>query len=372
MALAAEPALGAIPGKRGVRVLSDRPINCETPVTLLDDEFTPNHLHFVRNNGHLPPDASSGNRSSWSLTIDGEVERPLTLTFEALQRFPSVTRALVLECAGNGRAGFHPPTSGNQWTLGGVGCALYRGVRLRDVLDAAGVKSSAVYVGYFGADRHLSGDASKQAISRGVPIAKASDEETLLAWEMNGEPLPPLHGFPLRLICPGWPASTSGKWLTRLWVRDREHDGEKMTGDSYRLPRHPLAPGTEPTDTPFDIIEQMPVKSIITFPGTGIEHGVARPLELRGHAWSGAGEVNELHVSIDFGQTWLKATLNAPRNRFAWQRWQAVVTFPVAGYYEVWARATDEAGRSQPMVVPGWNPKGYCNNAMQRIAIRAI
>ncbi len=372
VALSAEPVGGMIPGKRGVRVLSDRPINCETPVTLLDDELTPNQLHFVRNNGHVPPRANSGDLTGWSLTIDGEVGRPLTLTLDELKKYRAVERALVLECAGNGRAGFNPPTSGNQWTLGGVGCALYRGVCLRDVLKDAGVKSSAVYIGYYGEDPHLSGDAKRQAISRGVPIAKALDEHTLLAWEMNGDPLPALHGFPLRLICPGWPASTSGKWITRIWVRDREHDGEKMTGHSYRLPRNPVAPGSTVPKEDMDIIQELPVKSLITSPGTGIEHPVAEALALRGHAWSGHGDVRQFHVSIDFGQTWLKTELKKPRNRYAWQRWTAAVRFPVKGYYEVWARATDEVGHMQPMVVPGWNPEGYGNNAMQRIAVKVV
>lgn len=372
VALAAEPVMGAIPGKRGVRVHSDRPINCETPVTLLDDDLTPNHLHFVRNNGQLPPRVQNLDLTGWSLTIDGEVERTLKLTLDDLKKYRTVERDLVIECGGNGRAGFNPPTSGNQWTLGAVGCARYRGARLRDVLKDAGVKSTAVYIGYYGEDPHLSGDPKKESISRGVPIAKALDEHTLLAWEMNGETLPALHGFPLRLICPGWPGSTAGKWLGRITVRDRLHDGEKMTGDSYKLPRHPVAPGTKVAADDMDIIEEMPVKSIITFPATGIEQPAGQALALRGHAWSGFGDIKEMHVSIDFGQTWVKAALRKPRNKYAWQRWNAEVKFPVAGYYEVWARATDEAGHQQPMVVPGWNPKGYCNNAMQRIAIKAV
>jgi DMSO/TMAO reductase YedYZ molybdopterin-dependent catalytic subunit len=372
VALGAEEAPETIPGKRGVRVMSDRPINCETPVTLLDDDLTPNHLHFVRNNGHMPARAENGDLTGWSLTIDGEVTKPLTLSLDDVKKYPKVERALVVECAGNGRGGYNPPASGNQWTLGGVGCALYKGVRLRDVLKDAGVKSTAVYIGYYGEDPHLSGDPTKESISRGVPIAKALDENTLLVWEMNGEPLPALHGFPLRLLCPGWPGSTSGKWLTRIWVRDQVHDGTKMTGDAYRLPIHPVPPGAEVPDDQMGIIEELPVKSIITSPGTGIEHAVADALALRGHAWSGFGDVGEMHVSIDFGQTWIKTTLQKPRNKYAWQRWTAEVKFPTTGYYEVWARATDEAGHMQPMVVPGWNPKGYCNNAMQRIAIKAV
>jgi DMSO/TMAO reductase YedYZ molybdopterin-dependent catalytic subunit len=372
-ALAQVAATDLLPGKRGLRILGDRPLVAETPVTLLDDEVTPIERHFVRNNGHVPERAESRDPTGWSLTIDGEVAKPLKLTLAELQgRFKPVTRALVIECAGNGRAAFNPPASGNQWTLGGVGCALYTGVRLGDVLRHAGVKKSAVYVGYESADAHLSRQPGKQAISRGVPIAKALDDHTLLAWEMNGEALPALHGWPLRLVCPGWPASASGKWLTRLWVRDREHDGEKMTGHSYRLPRFPVAPGTKVDAADMAIIEEMPVKSIITLPATGTEVPAAQPVYLRGHAWSGWGDVKAMHLSCDFGATWVATKLKRPRNRYAWQRWEVELKLPLKGYYEVWARATDEQGFMQPMLVPGWNPEGYCNNAMHRIALKAV
>lgn len=372
-ALAQAADAGLLKGKRGLRVLGDRPENAETPVTLLDDETTPNDRHFVRNNGIMPERAWRQDAAGWSLTIDGEVKQTLALSLADLKnRFEPVSAALVIECGGNGRAGFNPPAKGNQWTLGAVGCSQYRGVRLRDVLLAAGLKDSAVYIGYYGEDLHLSRDPSKEAISRGVPIAKAMDEHTLLAWEMNGEPLPAYHGFPLRLICPGWPGSTGGKWLKRITVRDRVHDGAKMTGGSYRVPRYPVAPGTSVPDEDMEIIEEMPVKSIITRPGTGIETSIGSVLPLRGHAWSGHGDVRAMHVSNDFGATWVAAELSAPKNKYAWQRWTAGLRFPKKGYYEVWARATDARGVMQPMLVPGWNPKGYLNNAMQRIAVKVV
>jgi DMSO/TMAO reductase YedYZ molybdopterin-dependent catalytic subunit len=372
-ALAQAAAGELLPGKRGLRILSDRPIVAETPVTLLDDEITPTERHFVRNNGHVPERAEKRDPAGWALTIDGEVERPLKLSLPELQsQFTNVTRVLVLECAGNGRAAFNPPASGNQWTLGGVGCAMYRGVRLGDVLRRAGVRKSAVYLGYQSEDAHLSRMPGRQAISRGVPIPQALDEHTLLAWEMNSEPLPALHGWPLRLICPGWPASVSGKWLTRLWVRDREHDGEKMTGHSYRLPRFPVAPGTKVEAADMAIIGEMPVKSIVTLPATGTEVPADKEVYLRGQAWSGWGDVKAMHVSYDFGATWVTATLKKPRNRYAWQRWEVSLKLPTRGYYEIWARATDEHGHMQPMLVPGWNPEGYCNNAMHRIALKAV
>ena len=369
VALAEEPKPLTIPGKDGLRVMNDRPINAETPPTLLDDKVTPTNRHFVRNNGHVPPRAMTKSLEGWSLTIDGEVEKPLELSLADLKKFPAHAAQLVIECGGNGRAGYHPPAKGNQWTLGAVGCAAYRGVRLKDVLAAAGVKKSAVYIGYYAEDIHLSGDPKKNAISRGVPIKKALDAHTMLAWEMNGKPLPALHGFPLRLICPGWPGSTGGKWLKRIWVRDRVHDGAKMTGNSYRVPRHPVAPGATVPESDMAIIEEMPVKSLITKPGTGVETLLGNPLQVRGHAWSGHGDVKAMHVSFDFGATWRACDLTKPVNPYAWQHWNATLKLPKRGYYEIWARATDTAGHAQPMVVPGWNPKGYLNNAMQRIAV---
>ena len=359
-----------IPGKQGLRILNDRPLNAETPATLLDDLVTPTERHFVRNNGLVPERATTRSLAGWSLRVHGEVDRELNLNLEQLRGFPKHKAALVIECGGNGRAGFFPPATCNQWTLGAVGCSLYEGVLLRDVLNAAGVKPSALYIGYYGEDAHLSGDPKKVAISRGFPIGKALDEHTMLAWSMNGEPLPAHHGFPLRLVCPGWPGSTSGKWLNRIWVRDKEHDGAKMTGSSYRMPKEPVAPGTEVADADMEIIEEMPVKSIITSPGSGIEHAFGTQLALRGHAWYGFGDVASMDVSIDFGAHWIPASLSAPQNRYAWQRWNVAVQFPKPGYYEVWARATDQTGVMQPMLVPGWNPKGYLNNAMHRIAVK--
>jgi DMSO/TMAO reductase YedYZ molybdopterin-dependent catalytic subunit len=282
-----------------------------------------------------------------------------------------VTLRLVLECGGNGRAFFNPGASGNQWTTGAVGCADWTGVRLSDVLKAAGVKDTAVYTGQYGNDPHLSGDPQKVAISRGVPIEKAMAEGGIIAWEMNGEPIPAIHGFPLRVINPGYPGSTSQKYLTRIWVRDQVHDGAKMTGYSYRLPAYPIAPGTEVPEEDMEVMTEMPVKSLITFPQSGSELAAGAASEVRGHAWSGSGDIASVDVSIDFGQTWIPARLDPAKNKFAWQRFRADVTLPEAGYYEVWARATDMNGVAQPPVVPGWNPRGYGNNMQHRIALIA-
>ena len=354
--------------KNGLSILNNRPFNAETPPHLLDDNITPNDRHFVRNNGLAPQIDPTG----WTLTVDGEVHTPLVLTLKQLKQFKQYTYALQIECGGNGRAGFNPPAKGNQWTYGAIGCATYTGVKMRDVLHLAGLKSSAVYTGYYGEDPHLSGDPNKVSISRGTPISKALDEYTLIAWEMNGQPLTALHGFPLRVVTPGWPGSTSIKWLKRIFVRNKEHDGAKMTGYSYRVPRYSVAPGSHIPKKDMRIIESMPVKSLITFPKSPLNLRNKKSLLVRGHAWAGDRSVKDVHLSINFGASWLKTSLSAPINPYAWQNWNTVINFPQKGYYEIWARATDSAGEMQPMVVPGWNPKGYLNNAMHRIAVNVI
>jgi DMSO/TMAO reductase YedYZ molybdopterin-dependent catalytic subunit len=364
----ADAGVDLVAGKDGLTVLNDRPLNAETPPHLLNDDITPTPRMFIRNNGR-PPDKVDP--ESWALAIAGEsVVSPRRYSLAELRsRFEAISLQLLLECGGNGRAEFYPPASGNQWTLGAVGCPVWNGIRLRDVLDDCGVREDAVYIGYRGADTHLSGDPEKSPISRGVPIEKAMEPESMIAWGMNGAELHPMNGHPLRLVIGGWPGSVSGKWLTEILVRDRAHDGEKMGGQSYRVPCEAVAPGTSVPDEKMCIIESMPVKSLITSPQSGTRHESGTPLKLHGHAWAGDRSVHRLDWSIDFGQTWHAADLNPGSNRLAWQNWDAEIHFEAPGYHEVWARATDEDGIAQPMVLPGWNPKGYLNNASHRIAV---
>ena len=229
-----------------------------------------------------------------------------------------------------------------------------------------------MYIGYHGVDVHLSKNPNKEPISRGVPMAKALQDETLIAFEMNGEPIPLAHGFPLRLVAGGWPASASGKWLNRISVRNKVHDGEKMGGSSYRVPCETVAPGETVPDEQMCIIESMPVKSLITYPKSGAMIKEGETLRINGHAWAGELAVSQVEYSIDFGTSWKSATVTSPVNRLAWQHFNAVVSFPKKGYYEIWARATDSQGTKQPMVLPGWNPKGYLNNACHRIAVKVV
>ncbi len=350
-------------------VLNDKPWNIEAQAHLLDDKITPNSCMFIRNNGLVPEDIDA---KTWTLTVDGEsIKNQKTYTLGELKsKFKQHTYQLALECGGNGRAEFDPPAKGNQWTIGAVHCATWTGVRLRDVLEDAGIKSNAVYIGYHAVDKHLSRDPKKEPISRGCPMSKALQDETLLAFKMNGEDIPLVHGYPLRLVAGGWPASVSGKWINRISIRNKVHDGTKMTGTAYRVPCEPVAPGEKVKDEDMCIIESMPVKSLITYPKTGAIMQKGKALKIRGHAWAGELEVAKMEYSIDFGSTWNTCSIEKPVNRLAWQHFSASVDFPKSGYYEVWARATDTNSVVQPMLLPGWNPKGYLNNACHRIAVK--
>ena len=358
------------PGKSDkLVVLGERPLVAETPEHLLDDDTTPTDKFFVRCNGMIPDPAKDPD--AWKIVVDGEVNQKLELTLGELKtRFKPVTRRMVLECGGNGRSFFSPQARGNQWGNGGAGCAEWTGVRLADVLKAAGVKPSAIFTGNYGADRSLA-DASKDALSRGVPIKKAMDVNNLIVFAMNGEPLPNIHGGPVRLVIPGWPASVSSKWFTRIWLRDKVHDGPGMGGTSYRVAINPMVPGDQPDPKNFKDLESMPVRSIITNPMNGTTFGKdVREVKLRGAAWAGDLMVRRVDVSTDFGASWKPAQLSKPKNPYDWQRWTATVKLPSEGYYEVWTRATDSRGIMQPHIAGNWNPQGYGSNPLHRVAIR--
>ena len=223
------------PGKNeGLVVLGDKPLVAETPESLLDDDTTPIEKFYIRNNGQIPEETKDPD--AWKITIDGEVNNKIEITLGELKsKYKAVTRRMVLECGGNGRAAFSPPARGNQWTNGGAGCAEWTGVPLADVLKAAGLKPS----------RNTPRIMPPTCICRATPASRPSraacasrrlmDPDTMIVWGMNGQPLPNIHGGPVRLIVPGWAGSASQKWLTRITIRDKEHDGPGMTEFSYRI-----------------------------------------------------------------------------------------------------------------------------------------
>ncbi len=368
-AAAKGPQYLKFPGKdEKLVVLGERPLVAETPETLLDDDTTTTARFFIRNNGQIPD--SAGDPDKWKITIDGEVNNKLELTLGDLKaKFKPFTRRMVLECGGNGRSFFTPQARGNQWTNGGAGCAEWTGVRMSDLLESVGVRHTATFTGHYGADRSLA-DASKDALSRGVPIRKAMDPNNLVVFAMNGAPLPNIHGGPVRLIIPGWPGSVSAKWFTRLWVRDKYHDGPGMGSTSYRVAIKPMVPGDKVVDGNFRDLESMPVRSIITSPGNGTKMSAGtKELKLRGAAWAGDNTVKAVAVSVDFGASWQNARLEKPKNKYDWQRWTATLKLPSDGYYEIWARATDSKGAMQPHIAGAWNPQGYGGNPMHRVAV---
>ncbi len=349
-------------------VHSEQPFNGEFAPHLLNDDVTPTARHFVRNNSSIPERAKSGDLHDWKLTIDGEVHKKLTLSMDDLTRFPQVTMQVVLECAGNGRSLFTPEVDGTPWIRGAVACSEWTGVRLRDVLKAAGLKETAVYTGNYGADLPI---GSGEQFSRGIPIEKAMDEHTLIAFKMNGKDLPAAHGFPARLIVPGWIGSSMQKWLNRIWVRDQVHDSAKMSGYSYRVPTHPPVPGSKPPKNEMVIATSGRVKSLITKPQSEMVVKVGTPVKVRGHAWAGENKVDKIYISTDFGIRWQETQLIQPANRYAWSHWETEIAFENRGYYEIWARAFDDKGNAQPFSQP-WNPKGYLGNVIHRVPVLIV
>jgi len=366
----APPAADADPdarGKdRGVVVIGENPLVAETLPEALDDDTTPAEKFFIRNNGKIVPPTTTPER--WTLSVDGEVNAALALPLgEIKSKFPHVTRRMVLECGGNGRAFFSPEAEGVQWHHGGAGCAEWTGVRLRDVLRAAGLKETARFTGHFGADPALDAGHPSPPISRGIPIAKAMDENTLLVFAMNGKDLLPVHGFPLRLIVPGWTGSVSHKWLTRIFIRKDRHDGTLMDPWHYRVPPTLTQHGDTFDPATFVDLESMPVRSIITSPAEDAR--VGKSLAVRGAAWAGDQTVRLVEVSTDRGATWQRADLQPTKNPYDWTRFSAQVSFAVSGAQEIWSRATDSIGNAQPNEARGWNPHGYGANPVHRIRI---
>ena len=351
-------------------MLGEKPLVAETPESLLDDDTTPIEKFYIRNNGQIPEETK--NPDAWKITIDGEVNNKIEITLGELKsKYKAVTRRMVLECGGNGRAGVlaagaRQPV--DQWRRGLRG--MDRRAARRPAQEGRPEAISAKYTAHYAADLHLSGDAGKPTISRGVRIEKAMDPNTMIVWAMNGKPLPNIHGGPVRLIVPGWAGSASQKWLTRITIRDKEHDGPGMTEFSYRTAIKPMVPGGKADPANFRILELMPVRSIITNPANGAKFAAGtKELKLRGASWAGDLTVKQVDISTDFGASWQRTTLEKPKNKYDWQRWTATVKLPTDGYFEIWARATDSRGAMQPHQAGFWNPQGYGGNAMHRIAV---
>jgi DMSO/TMAO reductase YedYZ molybdopterin-dependent catalytic subunit len=339
-----------------------RPFDAETPVRDFTSFLTPNHRFFVRS--HFgPPAPELISEVNWKLQVGGLVTRPQAYTLKELKQLDPVTITAIVQCSGNGRAFHRPKVPGVQWERGAVGNAEWTGVRLRDVLARAGVQEGSHHVQLQGADRPIV--ASVPLFTRSIPLAKALHPDTILAYEMNGRPLPLLHGAPLRVITPGWMADSCTKWLTEITVQAEEAKGYYMQ-TAYRVPVKPVEAGTTPT-VPSSPVEAMVVKSLIAAPQEG-ETVKAGPVTIQGVAWSGEAKVVKVDVSVDDGKTWEPARLLGEDLPYAWRQWQWVWKAGTAGPATILCRATDSRGDMQPATT-SWNPSGFLWNGWDRVNV---
>jgi DMSO/TMAO reductase YedYZ molybdopterin-dependent catalytic subunit len=349
-----EPRTGGL----GIDELSLATRNHGMPLEALRAELTPAGMHYVLTHYDVP----FLDPSSWSLTIDGAVERPASFSLDELAAMPTMTVPVTLECAGNGRAFLEPRPVSQPWLLEAVGTAAWTGVPLSSLLDRVGVADDAVDLVFVGADRGIE-DGEEHDYERALGVAEARRDDVILAFRMNGEPLPPAHGFPLRLVVPGWYGMASVKWLTHIRAVTEPFAGYQ-NARAYRWRDEPDEPGVP--------MERIRVRSLIAPPGIPefqprVRRVRAGAVTLEGRAWSGAGDVQRVEVSTDDGATWDDATLEAPLGPRAWRRftfrWNAA-----PGRTVIASRATDATGATQPLDPP-WNVGGYGNNAVHRVEV---
>jgi DMSO/TMAO reductase YedYZ molybdopterin-dependent catalytic subunit len=339
-----------------MRVMTIRPLNAETPNTALRTWITDNDVFFKRNQGQIPDTPVS--LSDWRLSVEGLVKKNFVLTFEDLRRLPRVEAANTLECSGNSRSLLEEKASGNPWTIGGVGNAVWGGVWLKEVLARAGLKENAQHVSFEGFDKPL-GSAGIKFI-RSIPIAKAMSS-TLLVYEMNGQPLPLEHGYPLRALALGWTGANCVKWLHRIEVLERPFEGFFMD-KVYRV----FQKGEDPKSG--EVVKGIKIKTIIVEPEKNqtLSAGI---VPVRGAAYAGEAAIEKVEVSVDHGSTWHPADLIGPEQPYAWRRWEYLWEVKAGDDYTIMARATDTEGRRQPETAQ-WNALGYGNNGVREHAVK--
>jgi DMSO/TMAO reductase YedYZ molybdopterin-dependent catalytic subunit len=344
--------------KKKMRVMTEKPLNAETTLENLRTWITDNAVFFKRNQGQFmdaPIDLSD-----WKLSFEGLVKKKISLTFEEINRLPKVEVTDTLECSGNSRSLLKEKASGNPWTIGGVGNAVWGGIRLRDLLEKAGLQQNANHVGFEGLDKPL-GSAGIKFI-RSIPIDKAMSS-TILAYEMNGQPLPLEHGYPLRALALGWTGANCVKWLHRIEVLDRPFEGFFMD-KVYRV----FQKGEDPKSG--KVVKDIQVKSIIVEPAKDqiLSSGI---VPVRGAAYAGEAGIEKVEVSVDHGATWHPAELIGLDQPYAWRHWEYLWQAQKNGKYTVMARATDTKGNQQPRMA-AWNVLGYGNNGIREHAIQVI
>jgi len=340
-------------------VLSARPQDFEMPLDGFNTWITPTERFFVRTHVYTP----KVDPAHWQLRVEGEVAQPLTLSLADLREFPRAELVSVLECAGNGRAFYRPTVAGLQWENGSVGNARWTGVRLIDVLKKAGYQGAAREVLFNGADVPM---GTMPDFIRAIPLAKAIHPDTLLAFEMNGQPLTASHGFPLRVVALGWAGDNWVKWLTNIEVRDKEFDGFFMK-TAYRYPVRTVAPGAAVDPVDMTPVHSLRTKSVIVSPVDG-QTVAPGAVKIQGAAWAGEYPINSVEVSADSGRNWRPAKLGPDKAKYGWRFWETEWSAGRTGSYVIMARATDESGETQPLVEE-WNPSGYLWNVAQQVRV---
>ena len=331
------------------------------PLEMLRHDVTPAGLHYLLIHFDVPYTDGAG----WQVEVGGHVREPLTLDLNTIRALPAVTHRVVMECAGNGRARLEPRPLSQPWLEGAVGNAEWTGTPLAAVLERAGVEDGAVEVVLTGADRGVQDDVEHD-YERSLPLDEAMRPEVLLAYEMNGEPLLPQHGFPIRVIVPGWYGMTSVKWLKRITVVTEPFDGYQQA-IAYRF--------TTSEDDPGRPVTRMRPRSLMVPPGipnffTRERRLEAGPCRLHGRAWSGRGAIERVEVTTDGGATWGDAQLEASAGPHAWTAWSFEWN-ATPGSYELCSRATDATGTAQPLE-PDWNLHGVENNGVQRVPVVVV
>lgn len=355
------------PQKTDLILLTSRPPQLETPIEHFETAITPNDAFYVRY--HIPP-PTSVSLSTWRLKITGLVETPLELSFDDLQKkFTRASVVAVNQCSGNGRGYFAPRVFGGQWANGAMGNAEWTGVRLRDILAAAGIKSSAVDVTFKGLDRPPA--RSVPDFVKSLTVSRiTNDPDVLIAYEMNGQPLPMLNGFPARLIVPGWYATYWVKHVTEITVLDKEFDGFWMR-KAYLIPNTPcgcVEPGSAATGTVP--ISRMNVRSLVVQPRDGAHVPTGTPLTIKGIAFDGGAGIRDVMVSTDRGSTWRPAQLGKDFGKYSFREWSFAWTPRQKGTHRLMVRATNRIGQSQPSD-PLWNPSGYLRNVIEHVDVAA-
>jgi DMSO/TMAO reductase YedYZ molybdopterin-dependent catalytic subunit len=365
----AEQLLYAIPGKLPLIKKTYRPPNFETPVEYFRTAFTPNDAFFVRY--HLAGIPAPIKASAWSLSVSGEsVERELKLSFADLKKFDAVEIAAVCQCSGNRRGLFEPHVTGVEWGVGAMGNARWKGARLKDVLAKAGVKGDALEVVFDGADRAPL-DKTPDFV-KSLPVEVALDENTLVAYEMNGKPLPHWNGFPVRLVVPGWTGTYWMKHLSAVRVVSQPDKNFWMSA-AYRIPRGMFATPTFKSQlySPNEPITTMVVNSLITSLKNGEQVSRHKPIDVKGVAWDRGNGIDKVEVSTD-GQSWRPATLGRDHGRFSFREFSYRIAAPgEAGSFVVMARATSRSGETQVERLIH-NPAGYHHNVIQRLYVEAV